>query len=150
MLFPFTTHPNWPAGVASYSVTWVQVGGSNYHWQGTVPCATDGDAATPDQPQAVSQINDFHSGALTVRRGSTAPADTVEIEQASAGEPVALEQYVDGTWTVAKTFTTTSRGTTRVTYPRFTKRGSYIYRLTKSQTLTSTGDATDTLTIRVR
>lgn len=149
-VFPFTTHPSWPAGVASYAITWVQVGGTNYHWQGTVSCATDGDASTPDQPQLVTQINDFRTGTLSIRRGSTVPADTIEVEQANAGEPVTLEQYVAGTWTVARTFTTTGRGTTRVTFPRFTKRGSYTYRLTKSQTLTSTGDATDTLTIRVR
>lgn len=148
--FPFTTHPSWPVGVTSYAVTWVQVGGTNYHWQGKVACATDGDASTPDQPQAVSEITSYTAGVLSVRRGSTAPADTVEVTQAGAGGTVALEQYVGGTWTVAKTLPMTSRGTTRVTYPRFTKRGTYVYRLTTSQTLTSTGDTTDTLTIRVR
>ena len=36
--FDFASHRNWPAGVTAYRVTWVQVGGTNYHWQGNVAC----------------------------------------------------------------------------------------------------------------
>jgi hypothetical protein len=37
--FSYTSHPQWPAGVTSYRVVWTQVGGTNYHWQGSVACA---------------------------------------------------------------------------------------------------------------
>ena len=36
--FTYTDHPNWPAGLTSYDVVWVQIGGTNYHWQGSVEC----------------------------------------------------------------------------------------------------------------
>ncbi|GAA1132497.1 hypothetical protein [Nocardioides aquiterrae] len=38
-VFDFTTHPQWPAGLTTYHVVWVQVGGTNYHWNGDVSCA---------------------------------------------------------------------------------------------------------------
>ncbi len=148
--FPFTSHRNWPEGVSSYDITWVQVGGTNYHWQGDVSCSTDGDPLTPDVPQAVAEIADFTTGTLSVRRGSTVPADSVEVDEVAAGEVLTLEQYVAGTWQVARTVPTSSRGTARVTFPRFTHRGSYTYRLTLSRTLDTTGDTTGTLTVRVR
>lgn len=147
--FPFTTHPSWPAGVTSYHVTWVQVGGSNYHWQGDVACATDGDPLTPDVPQALTELSGFRTGTITVARGATIAADAVEVEQAGTDE-LTLERYTGGTWVVAKALRSTSRGTARVTFPRLTKRGSYTYRLTVSQTLGTTGDTTGTLTVRVR
>ncbi|CAI9408752.1 hypothetical protein [Nocardioides sp. T2.26MG-1] len=147
--FPFTTHPSWPAGVTSYHVTWVQVGGSNYHWQGDVACATDGDPLTPDMPQALTEVTGFRTGTITVARGATIPADSVEVEQAGTDE-LTLERYTGGTWVVAKALRSTSRGTARVTFPRLTKRGSYTYRLTVSRTLGTTGDTTGTLTVRVR
>jgi len=31
-VFNYLTHPNFPAGVHSYTIEWVQVGGSNCHW----------------------------------------------------------------------------------------------------------------------
>jgi hypothetical protein len=147
--FPFTTHPSWPAGVTSYHVTWVQVGGTNYHWQGDVACATDGDLSTPDVPQGLTELTGFNTGTLTIARGASVPADAVEVEQAGTDE-LTLERNVGGTWVVAKTLRSTSRGTARVTFPRLTKRGSYTYRLTVSQTLSTTGDTTGTLTVRVR
>lgn len=148
-LFPFTSHPSWPADVTSYHVTWVQVGGTNYHWQGDVSCASDGDPLTPDVPQAVTDVSGFRTGDLGVARGATVPADSIEVEQAGTDE-VTLERYMGGAWQVARTVRTTTRGTARVTFPRFTHRGTYTYRLTVSQTLSSTGDTTGTLTVRVR
>jgi hypothetical protein len=36
--FVFADNPRWPSSVGSYSVVWVQVGGTNYHWSGSVSC----------------------------------------------------------------------------------------------------------------
>ncbi|MDH6182267.1 hypothetical protein M2152_002449 [Microbacteriaceae bacterium SG_E_30_P1] len=36
--FVYAQHPNWPANIGQYKVVWVQVGGTNYHWQGEVTC----------------------------------------------------------------------------------------------------------------
>ena len=55
-----------------------------------------------------------------------------------------------GTWQFARTVPTTHTGLARVTFPRLTKKGTHRFRLTVSQTLTSTGDATGILTVRVR
>ncbi|MFF2370245.1 hypothetical protein ACFVS8_06780, partial [Agromyces sp. NPDC058110] len=41
-VFTFDQHPKWPDPDV-WSVVWVQVGGTNYHWQGKVDC---GDAVT--------------------------------------------------------------------------------------------------------
>ena len=148
-LFPFLTHPSWPADVSSYAITWVQVGGTNYHWQGQVDCATDGDPLTPDLPQAVTEVSGFRTAALSVSRGATPPADAIEVEQAGT-DTVTLERFAGGTWQAARTVRTTARGTARVTFPRLTARGTYLFRLSVSQTLHSTGDTTGTLTVRVR
>jgi hypothetical protein len=147
--FVFTSHPSWPAGLASYDVTWVQVAGTNYHWQGDVSCATDGDPLTPDVPQALTEVSGFRAGTLSVARGATVPADSIQVEEAGTDE-VTLERYAAGTWQVARTVRATERGTARITFPRFTHRGTYTYRLTVSQTMSTTGDTTGTLTVRVR
>ena len=147
--FAFTSHPSWPAGVASYDITWVQVAGTNYHWQGDVSCTTDGDPVTPDVPQEVVELDGFTTGSLTLRRGATVPADSVVVDNPEAGV-MTLERRVRGSWQAVRSYATTSRGTARVTFPRFTHRGTYTYRLTVSQTLDTTGDTTGTLVIRVR
>ena len=147
--FDFAGHRNWPAGLASYDVAWVQVAGTNYHWQGDVSCTTDGDPLTPDVPQEVVGLAGFNTGTVSLRRGATVPADAVEVDNPQAGS-VTLERNVGGTWLAARSFATTSRGTARVTFPRFTQRGTYTYRLTVSQTIGTTGDTTGTLTVRVR
>ena len=36
--FTYADHPNWPAGLTSYDVVWVQIAGTDYHWQGSVEC----------------------------------------------------------------------------------------------------------------
>jgi hypothetical protein len=36
--FVYADHPNWPSGVTVYTVEWVQVAESNYHWQGSLEC----------------------------------------------------------------------------------------------------------------
>ena len=36
-VFDFTSHPNWP-NWQQYAITWTQVGGTNYHWQGELRC----------------------------------------------------------------------------------------------------------------
>ena len=50
--FTYVNHPQWPAGLTAYDVVWVQVGGTNYHWQGTVACGTSARAASAPAPAA--------------------------------------------------------------------------------------------------
>jgi hypothetical protein len=160
--FTYSQHPNWPAGVTSYSVTWVQVGGTNYHWQGDVSCTlgSDGDPSTLDVPLAVTEVAGFRTGAVTVKRGSTVASDSVEVEQVGL-QALTLQRYstaarsgiagrLAGTWTTVKTVPTSERGTARVTFPTLTKRGTYQFRLSVAGTECLTGDTTGTLTVRVR
>ncbi|WP_156160766.1 hypothetical protein [Demequina soli] len=44
--FTFASNAGWP-GWSWYAVTWVQVGGTNYHWSGSVTC---GERPKPDKP----------------------------------------------------------------------------------------------------
>jgi hypothetical protein len=39
-VFTYATHPNWPANIGPYKVVWTQVGGTNYHWEGSVSCSS--------------------------------------------------------------------------------------------------------------
>jgi hypothetical protein len=148
-VFTYASHPSWPAGLTSYDVVWVQVGGTNYHWQGTVTCSS----TTSSDPQvidpAVTDVSGFRAGALTLSRGATIAADTVAVERAGT-EALTLEQYTGGTWRVARTVATSDRGVARVTFPRLTAKGTYRFRLTVSQTISTTGDTTGILTVRVR
>jgi hypothetical protein len=36
--FDIVGHPGFPAGATSYTIVWVQIAGTNYHWQGSVVC----------------------------------------------------------------------------------------------------------------
>jgi hypothetical protein len=148
-VFTYASHPNWPAGLTSYDVVWVQVGGTNYHWQGTVSCPADSLSDPQLLEQAVTDVSGFRSGLTILSGGATVAADTVEVEQAGS-EALTLEQFSAGAWRVAKTVATSDRGAARVTFPRLTARGTYKFRLTVSQTISTTGDTTGVLTVRVR
>ena len=39
--FVYADHPNWPAGLTVFTVEWVQVGETNYHWEGELECGDD-------------------------------------------------------------------------------------------------------------
>jgi hypothetical protein len=147
--FSFADHASWPADLASYDVVWVQVGGTNYHWQGDVACTTDGDPTTPDVPQALTELSGFRSGTVTINRGSVVATDSVAVEQAGA-QALTLEQFTDGTWQVARTIATNDRGDARVTFPRLSRKGTYRFRLTVSRTLSTSGATSAPLTVRVR
>ncbi|GAW52241.1 MULTISPECIES: hypothetical protein [unclassified Nocardioides] len=148
-VFTYAGHPGWPADLTSYDVVWVQVGGTNYHWQGSVSCSSTTSSDDEVVEPAVTDVSGFRSGFTTLGRGATVAADTVEVEQAGS-EALTLEQFTGGTWQVAKTVATNDRGVARVTYPRLTARGTYKFRLTVSQTISTTGDTTGVLTVRVR
>lgn len=149
--FPFLSHPGWPAGVTSYAVVWTQVGGTNYHWQGSVPCriGDDGDPTTDDLPLAVTSIDGWRAGTTTVRRGGVVSTDVVSVDQADRA-PLTLQVERAGRWTDVRTVATSSRGTARVAFPRQTRRGTFHYRLAVPQDWTVTGTTTRPFTVRVR
>lgn len=55
-VFDFTSHPNWP-NWPNYKVEWVQVAGTNYHWEGTVTCGTPPPPCIADFDPATGYVN---------------------------------------------------------------------------------------------
>lgn len=51
--FVFADHPNWPADATVWTVEWVQVAETNYHWQGSLECGE-----TPPPPPPVDPVVD--------------------------------------------------------------------------------------------
>ncbi|WP_206051676.1 hypothetical protein [Nocardioides ferulae] len=151
MAFPYAQHPRWPAGTTDYQVEWVQVAGTNYHWQGTLRCVAvdDGDPTTYDARLAVSEIEGWRSGRTTVRRGSAAPADTVVVENAGLSA-LTLERLLGGAWAPVATVTPSDAGTARVAFPRERRRGTSAYRLVLPGTESVTGASSAVFTVRVR
>jgi hypothetical protein len=148
--FTYSQHKNWPAGVASYAVTWVQVGGTNWHWQGDLKCRLgDADPSTFDVPQAVTEIDGWRTGSTTVSRGRAASADSIAVEQAGLA-PVELQRLTNGSWVTVRTASISASGHARVTFPRETRRGTFSYRVQVSGAEAVTGDASATFTVRVR
>ncbi len=49
-LFRYADHPDWPAP-NTWTVQWVQVGGTNYHWTGSVSCGEEKQIPIPAQPE---------------------------------------------------------------------------------------------------
>ncbi|MGZ6745914.1 MAG: hypothetical protein ACXVD0_08390, partial [Nocardioides sp.] len=141
--FDLLSHPAWPAGVTSYQVTWTQVGGTNYHWQGSVPCVIDANGA----PQAVTQITGWRTSTVSVSRGSAASADSVNLAQAD-NAPVVLQSLVAGRWTTLRTVVTDAVDA-RVTFPTQTRTGTFQYRLAVPRTAGITGATTKAFTVRV-
>jgi hypothetical protein len=153
--FVYSQHPLWPAGVTSYDVTWVQVGGTNYHWQGDVPCALGevspvtgtrngygrGDATETGSDTALA-VTGYRAGTTTVGKGQRVGNDLVSVT-GLAGRSLDLQRLRQGTWTTIATVATTD-GSATVVYPKQGKRGTTSYRLAAG-TWTS-----DVLTVTVR
>ncbi|CAN5118902.1 hypothetical protein BH09ACT12_BH09ACT12_36500 [soil metagenome] len=149
--FTYATHRNWPAGVSSYDVTWVQVGGTNYHWQGDVKCvlSADSDPTTLDVPLAVTQVDGFRTGRTTVTRGKAPRADVVHVAQVGS-EDLVLQKRAHGSWKNLKTVATSATGDARVVFPRQTRRGTTSYRLAVPGSESVTGATTATYNVRAR
>ncbi|GCD90912.1 hypothetical protein [Nocardioides sp. LS1] len=140
--FGYLTHPSWPAGVTSYRVVWTQVGGTNYHWQGSVECTiVDG------KPVGRTVISDFRTATVSVPRGSSAPTDNVVLEQADDA-PVILQTLVAGRWVDVKTVVTDAVDA-RVTFPKQTRKGTFQYRLAVPSNSGITGTTTKAFTVKV-
>ena len=156
--FNLVDHPQWDAGTKAYAITWVQVGGTNYHWQGDVSCTTDGDPSTTDAPKLATDVTSFRTGTVTVNQGSAVAADSVVVK--GAGEQdLQLERWISdsargagatGHWATIRTIPTAADGSARVTFPRLTQKGVYQFRLAVAGSEVATGDTTGTLTVRVR
>ncbi|MCW2766252.1 MAG: hypothetical protein JWO11_2211, partial [Nocardioides sp.] len=149
--FTYSQHANWPVGVTSYTVSWVQVGGSNYHWEGDVSCLinSDGDDQTLDAPLGVTEINGWRTSTVTINKGTAATADSVVVEQPGL-QALTLQRLTQGAWQPVKTVVTTDSGNARVTFPRQQRRGTFTYRLAVSGTESVTGTASARFKVRVR
>ncbi|MCB8956938.1 MAG: hypothetical protein H6529_10715 [Nocardioides sp.] len=162
--FDLADHAQWDPATASYHITWVQVGGTNYHWQGDLACVTDGDPSTADTPLTETEVEGFRTGTTTINRGSAPGSDSVVVDgnddqdlqlqvwtpDASRTAAGAAGAASAGHWSTVRTVSTTADGSARVTFPKLTKKGTFKYRLAVAGTDTTTGDTTGTLTVRVR
>ena len=149
--FAFDSHPSWPAGLTSYAVSWVQVGGTNYHWQGSVKCvlSDDGDPSTLDVPLGVTQVDGFRTGKVKIAKGRAASADAVTVSQVGA-EALVLQKRKRGSWVRVKAVASSVAGAAKVTFPRQKKRGKVVYRLAVSGSESVTGATTRTVKVRAR
>jgi hypothetical protein len=136
--------------VTSYSVVWTQVGGTNYHWQGKVPCVVndDGDPMTVDEPLAVTSIAGWRTGTVTVKKGTTPSADAVAVDQIG-DEDLVLQQLVAGTWVGVKTVACNGESA-KVTFARQTQKGTFRYRLAVDGSDGTTGVTTSAFTLKVK
>ncbi|MFA6575774.1 MAG: hypothetical protein WCS84_10175, partial [Nocardioides sp.] len=157
--FTYSQHAQWPAGVTEYAVVWTQVGGSNYHFgesfhnapvEAPVECRinADGDPETYDVPLAVTDIEGFRTAAATVARGRAVAADVVAVSQPGL-ESLTLQKLRAGTWTNVRT-QAVAAGSTRVTFPKETRKGTFQYRLVLPGSESVTGDITHAFSVRVR
>ena len=148
--FTYSQHQNWPRGVTEYAVTWVQVGGTNYHWQGDVSCQTtsDGDRSTVDLPKEVTEVEGYRTGKMDVARGKAVAADVVKVEGEGL-EPAVLQLHTDEGWSTVATVRTDRDGMAKVSYPKLAKKGVYKFRLAVAGTESVTGTKTALLTARV-
>jgi hypothetical protein len=162
--FVYSQHRLWPAGVTEYTVTWTQVGGSNYHWQGAVECAlgevspetgtrngyavvrtpsTPGtDTGAEDGSETPDVVEGYRTGRTTVSKGQRVGSDIVVVRGLDDCE-VELQKQTKRGWKSIRTVTAKD-GNAVVTYPKQRKKGTYSYRLTA-------GDyVSDVLTVKVR
>lgn len=167
-IFTFAAHPQWPAGLTAYDVVWVQVGGTNYHWQGRVACGSNAPApaapapaepapAAPADPAPAdaapaapapaaaleAHVTGFRTAAATVKRGAAPKADLISVSDATA-DTVQVQQLKKGTWVPTSEATILANGTAKVTFPKLTKKGTYKFRVVVDRT------ATKPLVVKVR
>lgn len=144
--FVYSQHRLWPADVTAYTVTWTQVGGTNYHWQGAVECAlgepspltgtrngyavvapSTEDGAQPDDQPAADLVTGFRTGTTTLGRGQRLGADTILVT-GLGGRTLELQRLRKGAWRTVRTVAT-SDGEATVTFPKQPRSGSVGYRL---------------------
>lgn len=166
-VFTYAAHPRWPAGVTAYRVVWVQVAGTNHHWQGSLGCgawsspdpapagrAPAGAAAAAGAPApaglvgpaasaAPARVSGFRSGGLAVRKGAAPQPDQVTVVDTDA-DVLRVQRLTRGSWTTTRTVPIAADGSAKVTFPRLAKRGTYKFRVVVD------GVASKTLRIRVR
>lgn len=148
--FPYSQHRSWPAGTTDYTVEWIQVAGTNYHWEEGLRCLleADGDADTLDVPRAVTAIADFEDAKVTLRRGQRAPADLVSIDQPGL-ESVELQRLQKGDWKTKDSLPADS-GRVLVSYPKERRKGTSRYRLVLPGSESVTGAVSSVLKVKVR
>lgn len=157
--FTYSQHAQWPAGVTEYSVVWTQVGGSNYHFgesfhnapvEAPVKCriSSDGNPETYDVPLAVTDIDGFRTAAAVVAKGRAVAADVVAVSQPGL-ESLTLQKLRGGTWTNVRSQAVTA-GSTKVSFPKETRKGTFRYRLVLPGSESVTGDTTTAFSVRVR
>jgi hypothetical protein len=159
-IFTFAGHAQWPAGLTAYDVVWIQVGGTNYHWQGRVSCGASAPApaalapaalapaaAAPAPaaaaPAAATQVTGFRTAASTVKRGAAPKPDWIDVAGSDA-DTVSVQQLRKGVWRSTSTSTILADGTAMVTFPRLTKKGTYHFRVVVD------GTATKPMVVKVR
>ncbi|SDD44227.1 hypothetical protein [Nocardioides lianchengensis] len=148
--FPYAQHPAYPtSGLRWFTVEWIQVAGTNYHWQGALNClvGSDGKAETVDAPQAVTSISGFNTSTVKVRVGTTVAADTVVLANVDLSA-VVLQRWTSGRWAAVKTVAKVD-GAIKVTFPRETRPGTVTYRLAAPDTDFVTGAVTKNLVVKV-
>ena len=155
--FAYAQHRLWPADVRDYTVTWVQVGGTNYHWSGALACRLGGEdratgstsgSTTVAPAQSVSQIDGFAAGRVKVRRGQRVASDIVTLAGVSA-EGAQLEKRARGGWRAVGEVATED-GLAVVTYPKHRRKGTFRYRVHVPGGVTTSGVVSAVLKVRVR
>lgn len=142
--FVLASHPRWPSSVRRYTVEWVQVGGTNYHWQGDLDCVVgDGGAAV-----GVTDIHGWRTQ-TTVRQGRAATSDAVTVDQAGADPVVLQKRTTTGAWRTVSTISHDADGDAVVRFPRETERGTSVYRLRAAGSESATGATSAALRVRV-
>ncbi|WP_350347087.1 hypothetical protein ABIQ69_10605 [Agromyces sp. G08B096] len=78
--FVYASHANWPKPAPStWTIEWVQVDGTNYHWEGEVTCG-DTVIPAPDRPGKIDECGVLNDAIVL-------PADTAEIAWTVEGDP---------------------------------------------------------------
>lgn len=147
--FPYSQHRSWPAGTTDYTVEWIQVAGTNYHWEDGLRCLleTDGDDTTLDVPRAVTAIASFDDSEVELRRGQRVASDLVTIDQPGL-ESVELQRLARGDWTTKRTLPADT-GRVLVSFPKERRKGVVRYRLVVPGSESVTGAVTDVLEVKV-
>ena len=74
--FVYADHPDWPAGLTVFTVEWVQVAETNYHWQGELECGEeDPEPVDPTASIVIECVvnNDYRISGSVTAGDKTAP-----------------------------------------------------------------------------
>lgn len=148
--FPYSQHRGWPAGTTDYTVEWVQVAGTNYHWEKGLRCLLDpsGDPSTLTVPRAVTAIESFADTKVRLHRGQRVASDLVAVDQPGLSS-VELQRLRGEEWTTKRTLPADS-GRVLVSYPKERRKGVSRYRLVVPGSESVTGAVSGVLKVRVR